>query len=95
MMAVHGSQKENRMNKKKPNDMQRYIKEVITRSVEIAKENLSITVEPEHLMSSVLEHLASAFVFNKMISAQINKLNAEIEALRRAVQNDKKYEIQE
>ena len=75
-------------------EMEKYITGLVRRAEEIAKSQLSIEVQPEHLMSAVLEHLASAYVFNKLMSAQLSQLMADMEALRRAVQNDKKDEIQ-
>lgn len=64
---------------------QTFLKNVDRQAHEFARADLSITVEPQHMMAAMLDQMASAFVFNQMVSEKLNALNAEVEALRRAI----------
>jgi len=67
-----------------------YISGLMQLAGEMARKDMAIVAQPEHLVGAIIEHLASAYVFNLHVSEKLNSLNAELEALRRAVQNDQK-----
>jgi ATP-dependent Clp protease ATP-binding subunit ClpA len=69
---------------------EKYIYGVVSDATKIARQAGSEEVKPEHLMSVVLRHMANAYELNKAMSEKIRQLEAELEALRRAVNNDKK-----
>jgi ATP-dependent Clp protease ATP-binding subunit ClpA len=68
-------------------EMKRIISGIVRSAEEIAKTAGHSLVQPEHLMSAVLGHIASETILNKQMEGKIRNLEAEIEALRRAVSN--------
>lgn len=65
-----------------------YIADLMKLAGQFAKKDMAIIATAEHLMSAVLEHLAGIYVFNLNVSAKLNSLTADIEALRRAIPGD-------
>jgi hypothetical protein len=68
-------------------EMKRCISGIVSSAEGIAKQAGQPTVQPEHLMAAVLGHIASETILNKQMEGKIRNLEAEIEALRRAVSN--------
>jgi hypothetical protein len=71
-------------------DMKRCISGIVSSAEGIARQAGQPIVQPEHLMAAVLGHIASETILNRQMEGKIRNLEAEIEALRRALQNDAK-----
>jgi len=70
----------------------RYIETLMALAQKLAHDNMSITIQPEHVISALMDHLGDIFVFNsqthsklKELTEEISNLKADIEALRLAV----------
>jgi len=77
---------------KKPDPAGQYIKGIMERAHEVARNARSITVEPEHVMASVLEHMESAFVFDQLAAARIIDMEARIRLLEEEEEDEDEEE---
>jgi hypothetical protein len=71
-------------------EMKRCISGIVSNAEGIAKQAGQPIVQPEHLMAALLGHIASETILNRQMEGKIRNLGIEIEALRRALQNDAK-----
>lgn len=69
--------------------MKAYKNEITKLAKEYAHQDMSITPTTEHFVMSLADHLASIFLFNKLLVGKVHNMAIELEALRRAVQNGK------
>ena len=65
--------------------VEKYIKGVVSDAAILAKQSGHTEVQPEHLMSVVLRHMANAYSLNKAMSETIRDMKIDIEALRKAM----------
>jgi hypothetical protein len=71
-------------------EMKRCISGIVSSAEGIARQAGQPIVQPEHLMAALLGHIASETILNRQMEGKIRNLGIEIEALRRALQNDAK-----
>lgn len=66
-----------------------YLDVVTKRAKHIAlKQDCSLIAKTSHLVYAILEQLSEAFLVNNEMAAEISRLRADIEALRRAMNGE-------
>lgn len=65
-----------------------YVSQLVNLAKEHARKQLRIEPAVDDYVRALMDHAASAYAFNVMLSEKVQSLATELEALRRAVSND-------